>query len=185
MTGNQLEIPPNATIRQEYVKCGNPDCQNSHGPYLYAYWKQDKKLNKKYVGKNLEDFRLRKLAKEIKLRPSQLIKFMFIQQEASKDNVLAKQYLEKLRNEEVSIDWAHRAIINSIRQQRMLKMMTIADNRHFSYDNEIELVRFIASEMQKEGLDPNNEDQVYVTAINRVSIISLYCRRTFAIYCIL
>jgi hypothetical protein len=24
------EIPPNATIRQEYVKCGDPDCENSH-----------------------------------------------------------------------------------------------------------------------------------------------------------
>ena len=127
-------------------------CQNSHGPYLYAYWKHDKKLRKLYVGKNLEDFRLRKLAKEIKLRRSQLIKFMFIQQEASKDNALAKQYLEKLRKEEVSIDWAHRVLMNSIRQQRMLKMMAIADDRHFCYDNEIELVHFITSEMQKEGL---------------------------------
>jgi hypothetical protein len=156
MTVNNLEIPPNATIRQEYVKCGNPDCQNSHGPYLYAYWKQDKKLNKKYVGKNLEAFRLRKLAKEMKVRPSQLVKLKFIQREASKDNVLAKQYLEKLRKEEVSIDWAYRVLINNIRQQRMLKMMAIADSRHFSYDNEIELVQFIASEMQKEGLDLNN-----------------------------
>ena len=34
MNDNNHEIPPNATIRQEYVKCGNPDCQNSHGPYL-------------------------------------------------------------------------------------------------------------------------------------------------------
>jgi hypothetical protein len=88
MTVNDL-IPPNATIRQEYVKCGDPDCQNSHGPYLYAYWKQDKKLKKLYVGKNLEEFKLRRLAKEIKLRPSQLIKLRFIQQEASKGNVLA------------------------------------------------------------------------------------------------
>ena len=109
-------------------------------------------------GSNAKDFRLRKLSKEIKLRPSQLIKFMFIEQEASKDNVLAKQYLEKLRKEEVSIDWAHRAIINSIHQQRMLKMMAIADDRHFSYDNEIELVQFIVSEMKKEGLDSNNEE---------------------------
>ena len=62
MTVNNLEIPPNATIRQEYVRSGNPDCQNSHGPYLYAYWKQDKKLNKKYVGKNFEDFAIRKIA---------------------------------------------------------------------------------------------------------------------------
>jgi len=97
----------------------------------------------------LEDFGLRKLAKEIKLRPSQLIKFKFIEQEASKGNVLAKQYLVKLRKEEGSIDWAHRVLVNSIRQQRMLKMMAIADDRHFSYDNEIELVQFIASEMQK------------------------------------
>jgi hypothetical protein len=39
----------------------------------------------------------------------------------------------------------------------MLKMMTIADDRHFSYQNETELVQFIATEMQKEGLDLNNE----------------------------
>jgi hypothetical protein len=37
----------------------------------------------------------------------------------------------------------------------MLKMMAIADDRHFKYDNEIELVQFIDSEMQKEGLDLN------------------------------
>jgi hypothetical protein len=142
------------------VKCGNPDCQNLHGPYLYAYWKQDKKLKKRYVGKNLEDFRLRKLAKEIKLRPSQIIKFKFIEQQASKDNVLAKQYLQKLRKEEVSIDWAHRVLMNRIRQQRMLKMIAIADDRHFSYQNENDLVDFIASEMQKEGLEVNNDENL-------------------------
>jgi hypothetical protein len=148
MDDDNQEIPLNATIRQEYVKCGDPDCQISHGPYFYAYWKQDKKLKKRYVGRNLEDFGLRKIAKEIKLRPSQ---------EASKGNPLAKQYLEKLRKEEVSIDWAHRVLINRIRQQRMLKMMAIADDRHFIYDNETELVQFIDSEMEKEGLDIRNE----------------------------
>ena len=160
MTDNDQEIPPNATIRREYVKCGDPDCQNQHGPYLYAYWKEDKKLNKRYVGKNFEAFRLRQIAKEIKLKPSLLIKFKFIEQQASRGNVLAKQYLEKLRKEEVSIDWAHRVLISSIRQQRMLKMMTIANNRHFSYDNENELVQLIATEMQKEGLDLNNEENL-------------------------
>src|SRR5215469_11942955 len=151
MTVDDLEIPPNATIRQEYVKCGDPDCQNPHGPYLYAYWKQDKKLKKRYVGKNLEDFRLRKIAKEVKLKPSQYTKFIFIQEQTNKGNPLAKQYLEKLKKEEVSIDWAHKVLINGIREQRMLKMMAIADARHFSYDNEIELVEFIDSEMQKEA----------------------------------
>src|SRR5215469_1669978 len=154
------EIPLNATIRQEYVKCGNPDCQNLHGPYFYAYWKQDKKLKKRYVGNNLEDFRLRKIAKAVKLKPSLLNKFKFIEQQASKGNVLAKQYLEKLKKEEVSIDWAHRVLIDSIRQQRILKMMAIADDRHFRYDNEIELVQFIDSEMQKAGLDINNEEDL-------------------------
>jgi len=35
--------------------------------------------------------------------------------------------------------------------------MAIADDRHFTYDNEVELGQFIDSEMQKEGLDLNNE----------------------------
>jgi len=160
MDDDNQKIPLNATIRQEYVKCGNPDCTNSHGPYLYAYWKQDKKLKKRYVGKNLEHFAIRKIAKEVKLRPSQYAKFSFIQREADKGNLLAKQYLEKLKKEEVSINWAHRVLINSIREQRMLKMMAIADDRHFRYDNETELVQFIASEMQKEGLDVNNEENL-------------------------
>jgi hypothetical protein len=42
----------------------------------------------------------------------------------------------------------------------MLKMMAIADDRHFIFDNEIELVQFIASEMQKEGLDVNNDENL-------------------------
>jgi hypothetical protein len=45
-------IPENATIREEYVKCGKELCKELHGPYYYAYWKdpENKKLKKKYVG---------------------------------------------------------------------------------------------------------------------------------------
>jgi hypothetical protein len=139
------EIPLNATIRQEYVKCGNPDCQNLHGPYFYAYWKHDKKLNKRYVGKNLEDFRLRKIAKQIKLKPSLLIKFKFIEEQASKGNVLAKQYLEKLRKEEISIDWAHRVLINSIFNcifQFLSGNMSAPQQAHFIVRNNLELCLF-------------------------------------------
>jgi hypothetical protein len=39
-------------------------------------------------------------------------------------------------------------------------MMAIADDRRFSYDNETELAQFIASEMQQEGLDINNEENL-------------------------
>jgi hypothetical protein len=98
MIVDDLEIPPNATIRLEYVKCGDPDCENPHGPYLYAYWKQDKKLKKRYVGKNFEHFATRRIAKEVKLRPSQYTKFIFVQGEAGRGNLLAKQYLKKGRS---------------------------------------------------------------------------------------
>ena len=42
----------------------------------------------------------------------------------------------------------------------MLKMMAIADDRHFSYQNEDDLIEFIASEMGKEGLDLNNHENL-------------------------
>ena len=97
-------------IRQQYVKCGKPQCQKKHGPYLYAYWKEGNKTKSRYVGKKLQDFDFRRLAKDYDLRPSQLLKFKFIKQEASRGNVLAKQFFEKLRNKKVSIDWAHRVL---------------------------------------------------------------------------
>lgn len=42
-------IPENATVRKEYIKCGKQICQQEHGPYYYAYWKdrESKKLKKK------------------------------------------------------------------------------------------------------------------------------------------
>lgn len=45
-------IPKNATIRKEYIKCGKQICQQKHGPYYYAYWKdpESKKLKKEYIG---------------------------------------------------------------------------------------------------------------------------------------
>ena len=108
------------------------------------------------------------------LQTTLLIKFKFIEEQASEGNVLAKQYLEKLRKEQVSIDWAHRVLINSIREQRMLKMMAIADSRHFGYQNEDDLADFIASEMQKRRIrceqwrEPRqlSKHEVYVTAVN-------------------
>jgi hypothetical protein len=45
-------IPKNATIRKEYVNCKKPICYRgaAHGPYYYAYWKEGKKIKKKYIG---------------------------------------------------------------------------------------------------------------------------------------
>jgi hypothetical protein len=55
-------FPDNATLRYEYVKCGRANCKcktesaKIHGPYYYVYWKENGKLRKGYVGKNLEDY---------------------------------------------------------------------------------------------------------------------------------
>ena len=50
-------VPANATIRQEYIKCGKTPCYHGkHGPYYYAYRKdpETKKLKKKYIGQYLQ-----------------------------------------------------------------------------------------------------------------------------------
>ena len=51
----EKEIPNNATIRREYVKCNRETCRTcEHGPYFYAYWRDEKqKLRKKYLGTNM------------------------------------------------------------------------------------------------------------------------------------
>jgi len=39
---NCKEIPSNATIREEHVKCGKTLCVYCpHGPYYHAYWKEN------------------------------------------------------------------------------------------------------------------------------------------------
>jgi hypothetical protein len=48
---NYESVPSNATIREEYIKCGNYSCYREHGPYYYAYWREEGKLHKKYLGK--------------------------------------------------------------------------------------------------------------------------------------
>lgn len=40
------------TFEQEYVRCGKPACKSCpHGPYWYAYWREDGKVKKRYIGK--------------------------------------------------------------------------------------------------------------------------------------
>ncbi len=42
------------TFRQEMVKCGKQGCTRCpHGPYWYAYWREDGRTRSRYVGKNL------------------------------------------------------------------------------------------------------------------------------------
>jgi hypothetical protein len=73
---------------------------------------------------------------------------------------VAHEYLEKLKNGKVSTDRAYKVLVNSMREQRMLKMITIVEQRNLNHNNPEELIEVFASEMQKQGLDPTNEDDL-------------------------
>jgi hypothetical protein len=39
------------TYRREEVRCGKPNCTRCpHGPYWYAYWREDGRLRSRYLG---------------------------------------------------------------------------------------------------------------------------------------
>ncbi len=47
-------LPPNLTYRQEEVRCGKRGCTSCpHGPYWYAYWKEEGRTRKRYIGRHL------------------------------------------------------------------------------------------------------------------------------------
>jgi hypothetical protein len=51
-----LGVPTKHTVRCEFRKCGAVHCKTcsdgaGHGPYLYACWRDGKKVKRKYLGK--------------------------------------------------------------------------------------------------------------------------------------
>jgi hypothetical protein len=53
---NCSNVPSNATIREERIKCGKSCLMCPHGPYYYTYWKDENgKLKKKYIGTKFDD----------------------------------------------------------------------------------------------------------------------------------
>jgi hypothetical protein len=47
-------LPPTLRYRQEEVRCGKAACTSCpHGPYWYAYWKEDGRTRKRYIGRHL------------------------------------------------------------------------------------------------------------------------------------
>lgn len=55
-TGVQ-DAPPGigeVTYRQQSVRCGKDSCRSCpHGPYWYAFWREDGKMRSRYIGKTL------------------------------------------------------------------------------------------------------------------------------------
>jgi hypothetical protein len=47
-------IPDGISYRQQHVRCGKANCSRCpHGPYWYAYWKEDGRTRKRYIGRHL------------------------------------------------------------------------------------------------------------------------------------
>lgn len=52
------EQPPepqarHVTFRQEHVRCGKAGCRTCpHGPYWYAYWREDGRVRSRYIGRH-------------------------------------------------------------------------------------------------------------------------------------
>ena len=45
---------PGVSYRLEEVRCGKRGCTRCpHGPYWYAYWREDGRLRSRYIGKTL------------------------------------------------------------------------------------------------------------------------------------
>lgn len=47
---------PKVRLREQWVRCGKDACTACpHGPYWYAYWREDGKRRSRYVGKLEEE----------------------------------------------------------------------------------------------------------------------------------
>jgi hypothetical protein len=47
-------LPAGLRYRREHVRCGKAGCRTCpHGPYWYAYWREDGRTRKRYVGRHL------------------------------------------------------------------------------------------------------------------------------------
>jgi len=64
---NNPKVPDKATIRYEYVKIKDRGKGKIkvYGPYLYAYWRENGRLKKRYMGKSINDYILRVTAYEM------------------------------------------------------------------------------------------------------------------------
>ena len=54
-TTDLAELPgmPNVDYRQQFVRCGRDCAACPHGPYWYAYWKEEGRSRSQYIGREL------------------------------------------------------------------------------------------------------------------------------------
>jgi len=55
-TSGEPRAETKVTYRQERVRCGRSSCTKCpHGPYWYAYWREDGRLRSRYIGKHFPE----------------------------------------------------------------------------------------------------------------------------------
>ena len=117
-------IPANATIRREYIKSKEG---KERGPYIYAYWKEGKKLRKKYIGKSFEANHFRKVfLKPYEMTAGEFQKWEFLKKRVEEgNNELAKEYWERFNDrsnrKQVSLDWAYRVVSKNLSHESSIK----------------------------------------------------------------
>ena len=108
------DIPDRATIREEYVRCSNRDCIKLHGPYMYAYWKDNGKIVKVYIGKSMKHLEVRleaeKFGERWGLSRGDARRLKFINDFSLMGDQLAKKYGDMAIRKECSVSWAFRIV---------------------------------------------------------------------------
>jgi hypothetical protein len=124
-----------ATFSWEYRKCRGQNCKCRfggdfrHGPYLVMVWKdldseQRNKVKKKYLGKSKDgDMNVYNVLSDLSSKKNvyrglvdrdctviKLKKCMDIMKAAENGNELAQEYNQKLKDSEVSVDWAYKKV---------------------------------------------------------------------------
>ncbi len=55
-TGVPLGAEPDVRLQQRMVRCGKDECTSCpHGPYWYAFWRENGRRRSKYVGRLLSE----------------------------------------------------------------------------------------------------------------------------------
>lgn len=65
--------PLAVSYRQEHVRCGKDDCGTCpHGPYWYAYWREEGRRRKAYIGRTLPGEELPEVEPGAGIRPREV-----------------------------------------------------------------------------------------------------------------
>lgn len=67
----ERDLPATLRYRQRWVDCGRDSCSTCpHGPYWYAFWREDGRTRKRYIGRHLPGEPLDPVAPDLPADPA-------------------------------------------------------------------------------------------------------------------